>query len=144
MKLPGAAIVVSAFCLLISCGGDGNGGGKGGSGGSGGAAGASAGGGVTGSAGNTGSTGSAGATGSAGSGGGTGSCQACNACVTANCASQVATCMANSGCNMIYQCAKGCTTSIQTCISNNVAAAQMFASSVYPCISSSCGTECMY
>ena len=52
--------------------------------------------------------------------------------------------MANTGCNMIYTCAKGCTTSIQTCVSNNIAAAQMFVTSVYACITSNCSTQCNY
>jgi hypothetical protein len=143
MSTPRAAFLVSAFFLLISsglvsCGSDSGGGGKGGSGGAGGS---TAGAGGSGTAGN-GGPGTAGATGSAGNGGG--SCQSCVSCVTTNCASQVATCMANSGCNMIYTCAKNCTTSIQTCITNNIAVAQMFVSSVYPCISSNCSTECTY
>lgn len=52
--------------------------------------------------------------------------------------------MANAGCNTIYTCAKGCTTSIQTCVQNNIAAAQMFYSSVYACITSNCSTQCNY
>lgn len=145
MSTPRAAVLVSALLLLIShglvsCGSDSGGGGKGGSGGTAGSA-AGAGASGTGSAGNSGA-GTAGATGSAGTGGG--SCQSCVSCVTTNCASQVATCMANSGCNMIYTCAKNCTTSIQTCITNNVAVAQMFVSTVYPCINSNCSTQCTY
>jgi len=146
MTLNRAALLVSALFLFISCGGDG-GGGTGGSGGVAGAHGGSSGGGASGSTGSGGSTGTAGATGSGGSGaGGTsgGSCQACVPCVTSKCATPVATCMANTGCNKIYECAKGCTTSIQTCVSNNIAAAQAFASSVYACIMANCNTECMY
>jgi hypothetical protein len=85
-------------------------------------------------------TGSAGTT---GAGGGPADCQGCVACVNASCASQVAACRANTGCNMVYQCAAMCTASIQTCITNNVAAAQMFVTSVVPCITSNCSTQCM-
>ncbi len=53
MKLPGTALLVSTFCLLISCGGGSTGGtgGSGGSGGSGGANAGSSGGGASGTAG---------------------------------------------------------------------------------------------
>jgi len=148
MSIPRAAVLVSTLALLISgglvaCGSDSGGGGKGGSGGmAGSTAGAGAGASGTGSAGNSGGSGAAGATGSAGNGGG--SCQSCVSCVMSSCATQVTSCMANTGCNMIYQCAKGCTTSIQTCIQNNIAVAQMFVSSVSPCITSKCGTQCTY
>jgi hypothetical protein len=142
MSIPRAAVLVSALVLLISgglisCGSDSGGGGKGGTGGAGGSTGGAGAGG-----GGNGGPGTAGATGSAGNGGG--SCQSCVSCVTSKCSSQVTSCMANSGCNMIYTCAHNCATSIQTCIQNNVAVAQMFVSSVYPCISSNCMTECTY
>jgi hypothetical protein len=136
MKFASAAVVVSALCLLmISCGDSGTGG-TGGTGGRGGGAAGS-----TGTAGGGGGmTGSAGTT---GAGGGPADCQACVACVNASCASQVSACRANTGCNMIYQCAAACTSSIQTCIENNVVAAQMFVTSVVPCITNNCSTQCM-
>ena len=44
---------------------------------------------------------------------------------------------------MIYQCAANCTSSIQTCVENNISGAQTFLSSVGPCISSNCAAQCM-
>jgi hypothetical protein len=134
MNFARAAIVVFALCLAISCSDSGTGG-TGGTGGGGGTAGstgtAGGGGGVNGSAGTT------------GTGGGPADCQACVVCANTNCANQVAACRANTGCNMIYQCAANCTSSIQTCVENNISGAQTFLSSVGPCISSNCAAQCM-
>ena len=84
-----------------------------------------------------------GSAGTTGTGGGPADCQACVVCANTNCANQVAACRANTGCNMIYQCAANCTSSIQTCVENNISGAQTFLSSVGPCISSNCAAQCM-
>jgi hypothetical protein len=140
MKILRAALVMSAICLFVSCGGSDNGTGTGGTGGS--SAGTA---GASGASGTAGTTGSAGTTGTGGGGGGgQGSCQACVSCVQANCASQVTACMANTGCNAIYQCAAGCTMDVEACIQMNLAAVQAWATTVSACINQNCLSQCNY
>jgi hypothetical protein len=130
MKILRAALVASLIGFFVACDDNGTGG-TGGSGGSSGAAG------TTGTAGGGGGT--------TGTGGGwAASCPGCVTCVNANCASAVATCQANTGCNAIYQCASGCSTPIETCIQNNVGAAITWATSVSTCINQNCATQCTY
>jgi len=138
MKTLRAAFAISTICLLVACSDDGTGGtGKGGTSG-----GATAGTGGSGSGGS--GTGTAGATGTGGGGGGQGSCQACVACLNTSCATQIATCRADTGCNMIYECGSACVMTVQQCVGGNIAAALMWAQTVQGCYTANCSAQCMY
>jgi hypothetical protein len=135
-----AALLLSFFSLAFGACGDsssgndagssgtaGTGGGTGGASGSGGRAGG--GGGAAGRGGGGGSSGTAGGSGA--------NCQMCVACAQTSCASQVATCMGNAGCNTTWQCATACTMTLNQCLQMNPGGVAMFAS-LAQCANTNC------
>ena len=128
-------MAVLAVCLFLGCSDDaGNGdGGAAGTSGAAGAGGSAAGGGGRGG----GAAGSGGAGGSSAS-----SCQTCFTCVMTNCATALATCQANTGCNAIYQCSRMCTTDAVTCATANPTGIAMWYAAVTACGNQGCQTAC--
>jgi hypothetical protein len=113
-----AVSVVLAF--LVACGG------SGGShdGGTAGGGGTSAGGGA--------------GTSSGGSGGSAGNCQMCIACVQSNCATQLTACQADTNCNAIWQCAMGCTMTLNDCIAAHQNGVLVWGPGVAACANQNC------
>ena len=145
MKIIRALVAISTICLFVSCGGDDKGG-TGGAGGS--SAGSMAGAGGSSTAGTagggSGGSGSGGATGAGGGGGaGQGSCSACVACAEASCSTQIAGCQANTTCNPLYQCVRGCTMALQSCVTMN-SGAIVSGAAVLSCINQNCQSQCQF
>ena len=143
-----AALLLCSFSLaFVACGdsSSGNDAGSTGNAGSGAGTGGASGSGGSGS-GTGGAGGRAGASGTAGTGGGSGpNCQMCVACVRANCASQVTTCMGNTACNTIWQCATACTMTLNQCIQMNPGGVAAFAPSIAQCANTNCAQNgCPY
>ena len=123
-----AALILCSFSLAFVACGDSSSGNDAGSSGT---AGSTGGGTGTGGAGGTNATGRGGTSGAsgrggsgtAGTGGSGGNCQSCVACVQANCMSQVTMCQGIAACNSIWQCAMGCTMTLNQCIQMNGGAA---------------------
>lgn len=133
-------MAVVAVCLFLGCSDD-AGSGDGGAAGTSGAAGA--GGGAAGSGGGSAGGGAAGSGGGGGSGGSSAaSCQACFTCVMTNCATALATCQANTGCNAIYQCSRMCTTDAITCATANPTGITMWYAAVTACGNQGCQAAC--
>ena len=142
-----AALILCSFSLAFVACGDSSSGNDAGSTGTAGSTGGGTGG-ASGGAGGTNATGGGGggrggASGTAGASGG--NCQMCVACVQANCASQVTTCTGNAACNAIWQCAMGCTMTLNQCIAMNTAGALMFGPSIAACANTNCAQNgCPY
>ena len=138
-----AALVLCSFSLVFVACGDSSSGNDAGSTGTAGSAGGGTG---AGGAGGASAGGGGGATGRGGGGGGTSgtaggsgaNCQMCVACVQANCMSQVTTCMANTACNAIWQCATACTMTLNQCIAMNTAGVAAWGPSIAACANANC------
>jgi hypothetical protein len=67
----------------------------------------------------------------------------CNTCLTTSCCSEGSTCGANSACQAIYNCVKGCSTDAcaQTCLTNNPNGVNDF-DAFTTCVENDCNTLC--